>query len=397
MKKQIALLILACLNLSGYTSLRQAQEQANALKKGKRSSFDASAFKKLLSEVVQQQETIGYTGRYLVKLTPYPSTRFVIWGPLKGAFESLVRTLTFAKTQGIINDDFTIADHSTYLVFNGDVINSSETSLETLSLVLALMKANPKKVFYLKGKTEDALHWQNDGLKLALKQKASKVSEETIPLGRLAARLFDTLPLALYITGLNPDEGSIRISYFSRDYDEIKETQCGALLTNKTINVPQICYINAPQKGPAQVKAIVKSEQRVMSYNQHPGLTVVEPDKGAVAWSIFSAPSARYQKEYDFYQDAFTLIKTGSSIKDATITLYNTDIRTPSPIKPADTYNLLTGITVSQEVKIVKQIPTLSGIQKELRVIHLEIEKLLSEASHLINALTDTAEKREKL
>ncbi len=396
MKKLIALLILACLNLSA-TSLRQAQQQATALRKGKRSSFNATAFKNLLAEVVQQQETIGYTGRYLLKLTPYPHTKFIIWGPLKGAFESLVRTLSFLKKEDYINEDLTIVDPSTYLVFTGEVINSASTSLETLSLVLTLMKANPKRVFYLKGKTEDALHWQNDGLKLALKQKASKVSNEPIPLGGLVARLFDTLPLALYITGLNPDEGSIRLSYFSRDYDEIDEIQCGALLTKKTINVPQICYINAPQKGPARVKAIIKSEQRVVSYSQHPGLTVVEPDRGAVAWSIFSAPTSTYQKEYDFYLDAFALITTGSSIKDATITLYNNDIRTATTISIADSYNLLTGIKLTQEKVVTRQAPALSALQKELNLIHTKIEKLLSEVSNLTNALTETAEQREKL
>ncbi len=397
MKTRIILLLCACLNLSGYSSLHQAQEYANALKKGKRISFDAGAFKKLLSDVVQQQETIGYTGRYLLKLSPFPDTKFVIWGPLKGAFESLVRTLTFGKQQGFINDDFTIVDHSTYLVFNGDVINSAETSLETLSLVLALMKANPKKVFYLKGKTEDALHWQNDGLKLALKQKASNVSQETIPLGSLVARLFDTLPLALYVTGLNPDEGSIRISYFSRDYDEIDELQCGALLTKKTINVPQICYINAPQKGPARVKAIIKSEQRVMSYSQHPGLTMVEPDRGAVAWSIFSAPNKKYQKEYDFYSDALAVVRTGPSIKDAIITLYTNDTRTPDPSGFSDTYNLLTGIKLPHVAKKKKKVPQLSTIQKELQRIYTQIEQLLSEVSHLTNALTQTTEQREQL
>ncbi len=397
MKKTIALLILTCLNLSGYTSLRQAQEHASALRKGKHITFDAQTFKSLLADVVGQQETIGYTGRYLLKLTPYPNTTFIIWGPLKGAFESLVRTLTYGKEQGIIADDLTIVDPSTYLVFAGDVINSSDTSLETLSLVLGLMKANPKKVFYLKGKIEDALHWQNDGLKIALKQKASSVSKEYIPLGRLVTRLFNTLPLALYITGLNPDKGSIRISYFSRDYNEIDEIQCGSLLTKKTINVPQICYINTPQKGPAKVKAIIKSEQRIMSYSQHPGLILVEPDRGAVAWSIFSAPSVQYQKEYDFYSDAFTLIKTGASIKEATISLYNNDIRTPDPAGIVGTFNLLTGIRSPEPKDIKKALPKIADLQKELKGVYAQVEQLLSEVSHLTSALAETEEVREQL
>ena len=145
--------------------------------------------------MVQYRENIGYAGRFLLKLTPYPDTTFIVWGPLKGAFSSLVRTLTFIKKLGIIDNEFKLTNAATYLVFNGDVINGSETSLETLNLVLSLMHANPKNVFYIKGYAEDALHWQNDNLKKALREKAYTVSDESIPLGQAMTRFFDTLPL----------------------------------------------------------------------------------------------------------------------------------------------------------------------------------------------------------
>jgi hypothetical protein len=397
MKKKFLLATLTCLNLSGYTSLHQAQEQVSSLAKGKESPFIAQDFKDLLTHVVHQKETIGYTGRYLLKVTPYPATKFVIWGPLKGSFDSLVRALTYANQQGIIGEDLTIREPSLYLVFAGDLIGDSDTSLETLYLVLSLIKANPKKVFYLKGTIEDALNWQNNGLKSALKEKVSKVSDvadEALPLGRLMTKFFNTLPLALYITDLN-GEDSIRVSYFSRDYEEINEFQCGALLTKKNINVPQICYINTPEKGPASVKVIIKSEQRVMSYRRHPGLMVVEPDRGAVAWSIFSGPTPTYQKEYDFYSDAFVILTTGESLKETTISLYRHDIRTPASVS-FSTFNLLTGIKLP-ETKKKQPEPDITQIQKKLQELYHTIEQLLSEVTHLTNSLSDHEEKREQL
>ena len=164
MKKILLSVLLTALPLHAFKNLKQAKDYASQLKKGRKTTFKAEHFKTLLTNVVQYRENIGYAGRFLLKLTPYPDTRFIVWGPLEGAFTSLVRTLSSIHKMGVIDDDFKLRNAATYLVFNGDVINSSETSLETLMLVLSLLHANPKNVFYIKGQSENELHWQNDQL-----------------------------------------------------------------------------------------------------------------------------------------------------------------------------------------------------------------------------------------
>ena len=142
-----------------------------------------------------------------------------------------------------------------------------------------------------------------------------------------------------------------------------------------------------PQKGPDTVKALIKSEHRLMSYSQHPGLTLVEPDKGAVTWSIFSGPTKKYQTDYDFYKYAFTIIGTGKTINDAVIALYNTDIRTPSSIQYIASYNLLTGMKVKPQVGASTTTPTIKDLQKKLYKTYTSISKLLSEVTRLNESL----------
>jgi hypothetical protein len=375
------------MSLHGFQTLQQAQESAKALEENNRSSFNIALFKKLLSSVTQARENNGFHGRFLQRITPYPGTTVILWGPLKGAFPSLVRTLTYLKEHSIINATFTLQDPETYLVFDGDVINNSPYALETLTLVLALMNANPQKVIYLRGSIEDNLNWQNDSLKRELKKKLKANYAVRIPLERELTSFFSTLPLALYLTEPNPEDGALRISYQGRDNKEIQETGCKPLFTQKSFNVSQLCYLSTPLKGPDPVKAIIKAEQRLMTYDRHPGLLLVEPDRGAVAWNIFSGPSPYYQNEYSFYTDAFARVVFGTSLNDTTITLYNRDIRTTKPIKRIATYTLLTGVVIPEPKKHSPPLPTLATLQAKLRTTFQDISQLLSQTTRLRDAL----------
>lgn len=167
----LIVLLTSCSMLQGFDTLTQAQQHAeNILLKRGGKSFDPSRLKTLLSSLVTTRENTGYSGNYIIKLTPYPATKFVLWGPLKGAFKSLVRDLTYLEKIGIMGNDFKIRDPHVYFVFNGDVIDGSSDVLEIFTLVLSLMRANPHRVFYMRGLTED--HWQDDGLRDALQARA---------------------------------------------------------------------------------------------------------------------------------------------------------------------------------------------------------------------------------
>ena len=189
----------------------------------RRPIWTAHGFKKLLEQLTKKRELNSFAGRFILKLNPKPETKFIIWGDLHGAFHSLIRDLIALKNQGVINDDLKIIDQNYYFIFNGNVIDRSPYTLETLSLVMRLMEVNPKRVFYIRGKHEDKQMWQAFGLARELKIRARRVSREKIPLNPSVTRFFNTLPLALYLKGQNKKEtiNVVRISYYGRDIDEL--------------------------------------------------------------------------------------------------------------------------------------------------------------------------------
>ena len=342
----------------------------------KLSKQEADLFKKDLAQLVEQRENTGFTGRSIIKITPYPETRFVIWGPLKGGFQSLLRALTYLEKQKILDNTFKLTTPRVYIIFNGDVIEDSPYAFDTLKMVLALIKSNPNKIFYLRGINEDLLNWQTKEFKRSLETNFRKGSAEKVPLNRLLTRFFNTLPLALYLGGKNPSDGLIRISYFPINYPGLDERSCASFLSTMTVNVPEICLLSDQHKGsPVGLKALIKSENRLVTYKNHPGLTLVEPDRGAVAWSIFSGVTAKYKEDYQFVYDAFSIIEAGNSLKEATISLYNRDIRGDDDFTRVVTYNLLTG--QRQAVKQVsKKEAAVSELQAKLEAAHQRISSL---------------------
>lgn len=365
---------MSCCIVQGFDTLTQARQHAEniLLKKGGR-SFDPSKLKALLSSLVTTRENSGYSGSYIIKLTPYPGTQFVIWGPLKGAFKSLVRDLTYLEKIGILGNDFKIRDPHVYFVFNGDVIDGSSDVLEVFMLVLSLMKANPHRVLYMRGSNED--HWQDGGLKDALQARAKGFTRETIPLGGLVARFLDTLSLGLFIG--DSAQGLIRISSYPGDHKELDERSCSSILQSRLMNVAEICSLGKPQKGQPNVKVIIKSENRLMSYKQHEGLMLVEPDRGAIAWSVFSGPTRYYQDNYEFFSDAFVILTTDKDSSDASLTLYNRDVRDFQDFKSVGSYLLTTGQIIPQRKKVVRKQPELSHIQKRLKKLYNDIDDLM--------------------
>ncbi len=382
MKQTLFLCIFTAIPLVGVKGIHVAQP----ISLNNVAHFESKRCKQLLQEVVQQRENSGYAGRFVMKLTPYPETTFVVWGPLKGSYSSLMRTLSSIQTLGIIDQYLKIVHKDTYLVFNGDAISDSETSLETLMLILTLMKLNPTQVLYIKGEAEQELQWQNDGLKKALQQKSLSFPGQKSSITKLISRFFNTLPLALYITGINPLDGALRISYFPRTSREIDETHCGKTLTNALLNVPQICSLSSSEKAPVPIKATITSEQRLMSYQQHPGLTLVEPDKGSVTWSIFSGPTPHYQREYQFFRDAFALIKTGKTIDEALIELYSADLRTGENIHLVGSYDIMTGI--ERNPRQLSKKPALN-IDKNIMSLYTQLESLIAQATQLTEMLIE--------
>ena len=97
--------------------------------------------------ILKRMKEKSCSGPHSFVMRPCNGSQFIIFGPLFSSYHSLVRCLTELKGLGYLSNDMKIAKPSTFIVFNGDVIDGSPYILETLSLVLSLMHANSGKLF----------------------------------------------------------------------------------------------------------------------------------------------------------------------------------------------------------------------------------------------------------
>ena len=331
--------------------------------------WDAKRFKKLLKNIVLFRENNGYMGRFVKRMHPGPGAKYIIWGDIFGAFHSLSRGLQYLHKKKIINNNLKITDNNIYLVFKGNVVDFSPYILETLTIVLKLMEVNPKNVIYIKGSHEEKETWLQFGLKDELKIKTQYVSSEKIPLKRLIDRLFQTLPLALFLTGQSDKTlQAIRLSHAGMQYPELNVKRFPQLfeienlaqkteifnlkdsIDNKTSNV--------------NIQTIVKSPHKKAIPQQ--GLSFDGKDATANSFLLFSSPTKTFRALHTFFFDAFSIITTKPDFKNWTIALYNQDIREMLGIHKIETYNLSTGNIVSK---------TYLNLQNQVKKLEAQLEQ----------------------
>ncbi len=323
----------------------------------KKELWSANNFKNSLTDIINQRKKLGYNKNYVIKITPRQKTDFIIFGDLQGAFHSLARDLNELNQLKIINEEFEIIKPDTFLIFNGNVISKSPYIMETLSSVLHLMEKNPEKVFFIKGKHEINEGWINLGLKKELQSKASYVSDEKIPLNAEINQFINTLPLAVYIDyGFKQKKDLIRISNFGRANKELDESYFYDFLkkdSQQQIDIFDLSKKKYTDKS-IEINAIIKGLDRTFKYQKTDGLEHLYPDKGATAWSIFSSPTLPNQKLYNFYNDAFAILKIKID-HNPIITLYKQSTEKPQGYV-TKTYNLLTEeILEKEEIQISDQ------------------------------------------
>lgn len=339
-------------------------------------------FEKVLRRVVPAREKNAYLGRFIQKIIPTEGARFFIFGDVHGAFHSLVRDLVELKNLGVIDEQLKIIAQDDYFVFNGNVVDRSPFILETLTLVLTLMQVNPNQVIYIRGKHEDKEHWHNYGLRRELEVRARSISSERIPLQKLVTRFFNTLPLALYLIADQTETAVdvVRISNYSRDYDELNEKNYAGFLADpqtKNLSVFKLDNKWVSTKS-IDVKVIIKTESRSIVYRPTSGLQMIERDKGSVAWTLLSSPTRTFRQLYEFFYDAFAVLTVQQRLEDWTLALYNRDVRERLGFSMAGEFNLLTGLKI--EKKEVKKEPEKAAIvapaEKEpKKVAKIEVER----------------------
>jgi len=357
-------------------------------------------FEETLHAIVKQRKKQKLSGRFVTHFRLDQPAKFFIWGDLHGAFHSLVRALEWLYKDNIITQDLKIIKPDHYFVFNGDAIDRSPYILETLSLLLLLLKRNSQQVFYIRGKHENSNYWHNFGLKRELILRIPNTLGGKIPLAPLVSEFFKTLPLALYISTIQDPTDVIRISHYGRDRFEINEEYFGDFWNDTTKTGISYYDIRNKQESeqPVTIKSLIKTEEwlresRTMlgEPKDAVGLGLLDQEKGAMTWAILSSPIMPYQVYYDFFYDAFAIVDVTIPISESTITLYNQNLKKKDGFKKNRTFNLLTGVSVDIERGIAtdliigSSLSLVSGVASMGKQVKRGISARLREANQAIS------------
>lgn len=284
---------------------------------------------------------------YVSRIDTSSNPTLYVWGDVHGSFHSLFRALRFLKKESIIDDSLKIIKPNVFFVFNGNLINGAPYSLETLILILTILRVNPSHALYLRGQQEHANYWKDFDMRYQLilygnlNDEKKRAKQENI-----INAFFESLPVALYCSNSekSPDQ-IIRISSFDQSTRWIDESLMGSFF----IEQQKDSFITYPLEKKEQSKNIpficaeIRSMQWKNDYRATQGLCLMDQDNGATTWTLLSCPTAAYQAFYNFYYDAFTKIECKSPLEQSTISLCNRDIRYEKDFDYHAPYNLYTG------------------------------------------------------
>jgi ABC-type branched-subunit amino acid transport system substrate-binding protein len=298
----------------------------------KRLPYTVDLFKHLLEEVVLQRESPALTGEIVQKIFPGSDEQIVIFGDLQGAFHSCIRDLQKLVQLNVLSEDLKVSEGN-YIVFNGNVINGSPYNMETLFLVLQLMKRNPSQIIYIKGAKEQYDQIFGSELMHQLRKVWGDTDVKQVEL--LLEKFFNTLPTALYI--MQDDAKGIRIDANITSLPLDQRESSTFFTTN---DKPWIMSVNglSKEKKPIEIVAniTVDNTYKKIGFKRHLGREIS-------SWAIFSSPSASNRVLNSFLNDAFAIIETAPFIENWNITFYYHDALKSEHFESPSTYNLIKG------------------------------------------------------
>ncbi len=303
-----------------------------------------------INNLIQQRELSGYVHKHVLQVATKPGDRIIVFGDLQGAFGSLVRSLDELERQGIIDNNLVIKKPGYFIIFNANVIGRGVNSFQTLLLVATLLRNNPDKVFWIRGKYEEEDLLYKYGVGQYLSSQAELCDDAEVCLSRII-RLISTLPLAVYC---NYGQGKelIRFSGYGRGYEPINERKMGDFF-QEPLREPVALYTIAhaiPSSGPVHIRILLQSIDGIDDFKKgNEGLSVVDYSGGAIVWTPFSSPLLLHQKINNFFNDAFSIIELGSSLQATSATLYTHDARSSEPFQIYKRYLLASGETLNSQ------------------------------------------------
>lgn len=313
-----------------------------------------NTLQELLIPITAQRHTESESKNHVVHLVAPTGSQFFICSEISGGFHSLIRILTHLQKQNILDDSLTLTKPNTFLIFNGNSISRGPYNIETLTTIVLLIKQNPTRVFYLKGKQETHDYWTNLNFRQELKYRGKLFFTSGIPLKNELSAFFETLPSALYLTIPEENKKFIRISPSGRSDIAIDETIVAQNLPKTASTGAHIVSLqrkkeSAQQEAIPQIISIIKSEHWIKKHEAKLGLAETDQDQGSTAWTVLSSAIEPYQKLFSFSYDAYAVLTLSNPLSASTITLYNKKLNSAEPFKKVISYSIQTGIPVDQK------------------------------------------------
>ena len=275
----------------------------------KKSLWNVKIFEDQIKKITNYRQSMGLKAPYKKTITLNEKNSIYLFGDLQGALHSFARDLGELKRLGVIDEYLNLKKKNVYIVIIGDAVSRSPYSLELLTIILNLMRKNPKNIIYLRGKHEKKHYWQNFSMERELKYKVAKPNKDelsNIPLSKEINAFFNTLPDTLIVKNANYPKEKISISH----------------------TIPKEKKHYDPD-----LKFIIIGEKRSEVLKETTGLEFLGYHKGAAKWSVISCPTYIYQKFFNFHYDAFVEITFGKDFESSILTLYNHKLDTTTTDK----------------------------------------------------------------
>lgn len=321
--------------------------------------------KKRMRRLIDKRELHGFYGDFVQKFYIDVETKWYIWGPLHGAFHSLVRSLNELKEQGVLSNDLKLLKKRFYFVFNGNLLNYAPYQLETLYVVLHLMEKNPGQIFITRGSFEDKGRWKKTNLVQELKERIP--ASVGIPLENEFDHFFNTLPLALYLVSTELD--IVRISFYE-NHPLLQEKKWGSFLNKKMSETKKIENIVGSDEN-VQLQAKVTGHD-VKPFPYRIDSISYKRFGDSHVWSLFSSPILLFQQMFGFANDTAIVLTTGKFFSNWYIELYQQKSREKKGFIRARKFNIASG----KEVFTANQEEHIEDLKQKIELAQLEQDRL---------------------
>ena len=223
----------------------------------------APAFWEPLLETVTKQNGLIVKPVHVIEIDDQAD--IILIGDLFGSVHALWDYIREGYFLGFIDKNLKIQNKKNYIIFLGNVVNKSPHSIETLSLILQLMKQNPGHVLLTQGDEEFNDNWKNntlyDEIFYTRTYQSKSVHHED-----LFSKFFASCPIAIVLKSSQKKSQIVWIS---------------SSLNKKRFNDSLF--------GLSSVCAYITGLQLFMAKADHTGLIFDFPIEGATHWSLFSA------------------------------------------------------------------------------------------------------------